>query len=226
MIDGFKAILKENLDAIRSNPHLDFLIPSSITTGEVKENQPSTAEYNGLTFIDNKSYIEVRGSLHKFYNDGKQNYDDFDFAKIKRAIYMLSEQLGIVINRARLTNLEIGINIITDFYPSDFLNSLIVHRGKQFTFQTGKKKEYRECEHGQFFIKIYNKGLQNGLSKNILRIEVKYRKMEIPNKSGVYFLADLLDVSKIVELKVKLLDIFEEILIGDNTISYEKTEQP
>jgi len=86
MTDGFKAILKDNLDKIRSHPDLDFLLPSSINTGEIKVDEFPIAEYIGLTFIDKKSCIEVRGSLHKFSNDGKQNYDDFDFAKIKRAI--------------------------------------------------------------------------------------------------------------------------------------------
>jgi hypothetical protein len=125
MIDGFKAILKDNLIKIRSHPDLDFLLPSSIKTGEVKENEFPEAEYRGLIFTDKKSHIEVKGSLHKFYNHGNQNYDDFNFAKIKRAIYILSEQPGIVINRARLTNLEIGVNIITEFNPSELLNSLI-----------------------------------------------------------------------------------------------------
>jgi len=222
MIDGFKAILKDNLIKIRSHPDLDFLLPSSIKTGEVKENEFPEAEYRGLIFTDKKSHIEVKGSLHKFYNHGNQNYDDFNFAKIKRAIYILSEQPGIVINRARLTNLEIGVNIITEFNPSELLNSLINHRGKQFTLQTGKKKEYRECEHEQYYIKIYNKGLQYGLSKYILRIEVKFIKMEIPNKSGIYFLSDLLDVSKIKKLNGKFLDIFGEILIGDNIVDNEK----
>lgn len=222
MIDGFKAILKDNLDEIRNNPLLDFLLLSSIITGEIKENEFPSAEYKGLTFIEKKSYIEVRGSLHKFYNDGAHNYDDFNFAKIKRAINILSEQLGIVIDRARFTNLEIGVNIVTEFNPSELLNSLINHRGKQFTLQTGKKKEYRECEHEQYYIKIYNKGLQNGLSKYILRIEVKFIKMEIPNKSGIYFLSDLLDVSKIKKLNGKFLDIFGEILIGGSIVSNKK----
>jgi hypothetical protein len=33
MIDGFKVVVKDTLDKIRSNPSLDFLIPSSVSTG-------------------------------------------------------------------------------------------------------------------------------------------------------------------------------------------------
>jgi hypothetical protein len=222
MIDGFKAILKHNLDSHRNNPLLDFVIPVSNNTGEVMNDKFPVSEYKGLIFTDKKSYIEVRGSLHKFYNDGKHNFDDFDLPKLKRAIYDLHEQFGVDINSARLTNLEIGINIITDFNPSEFLNSLIFHRGKPFTRQIGKKKDYTECEHEQFYIKIYNKSLQYGLSKNILRIEVKFRKMEIPNRLGIHVLSDLLDVSKIKKLNEKFLDIFEEILIGGHTVIQEK----
>jgi hypothetical protein len=118
--------------------------------------------------------------------------------------------------------LQIGINLTVDFNPSEFLNYLIIHRGKPFTRQTGKKKDYTECEHEQFYIKIYNKGLQYGLSKNILRIEVKFRKMEIPNRLGIPVLSDLLDVSKIKKLNEKFLDIFEEILIGGHIVTHEK----
>ena len=73
MIDGFKAILFDNLDEIRDNPLLEFQLSgkTSMSTGEIKNEKYPIAEYKRLTFIDRGSHIEVGGSIHKMYNNGK-----------------------------------------------------------------------------------------------------------------------------------------------------------
>jgi hypothetical protein len=215
MIDGFKTILSNNLDAIRYHPLLDFVIPYSEKTGEIKKGKYPTAEYKGLKFIDKGSIIEITGSLQKFKNEGKHNYDEFTFEEIWATINILQNELNIDINHARLTNVEIGINLTLDYDPDIFLRSLVMHRGKKFTFQQNWNMQYRECIHYQFFIKIYNKGLQYQLNKYVLRIEIKYRKMEKPNSIGIHNISDLLDVTKIKKLKDELLKIYDDILIGD-----------
>lgn len=219
MIDGFKAIMSNNLDAIRYHPLLDFVIPYSEKTGEIKKGKYPTAEYKGLKFIDKGSIIEITGSLQKFKNEGKHNYDDFTFEEIWVTINILQNELNIDINHARLTNVEIGINLTLDYDPDIFLRSLVMHRGKKFTFQQNWNMQYRECIHYQFFIKIYNKGLQYQLNKYVLRIEIKYRKMEKPNSIGIHNISDLLDVTKIKKLKDELLKIYDDILIGDYNLA-------
>ena len=219
MVDGFKAISTDNLDEIRNNPLHDFYVPLSISTGEVKDRKYPEAKYKRLLFIDKITHIELRGSIHTFYNNGKHNYDKFNMSKIKVAIYELANQHGIVTNLARLTNLEIGINLILDFNPNLFLNSIIRHRGKKFNFREGKNMCYLECIHGQFIIKIYNKGLQYSLNKYVLRVEIKYIKMEKPNSFGIKYLSDIIDEHKLKKLSNELLRVFDEILIGDMSVT-------
>jgi Skp family chaperone for outer membrane proteins len=215
MIDGIKAILRDNLDYIRNNPNLDFLIPSSITTGEIRTDKYPVAIYKGLKFIDKGSYIEIRGSIHKFYNDGQHNYNEFGIKELTIALHRLSAIFNIDFHQVRLVNLEIGINLNLSYNPIDFLNSIINHRGIRFSFHLSKNMEYRECAHCQFYIKIYNKGLQYSYPGYLLRVEVKFIKMEKPNNFGIKYLSDLLDTAKLHKLKYELIRIYDEILIGD-----------
>lgn len=215
MIDGIKAILRDNLDYIRNHSNLDFLVPSSITTGEIRTDKYPVAIYKGLKFIDKGSYIEIRGSVHKFYNDGQQNYNEFGIKELTIAFHRFSDTFNIDLHKVRLVNLEIGINLKISYNPIDFLNSIINHRGTRFTFHLSKNMEYRECSHCQFYIKIYNKGLQYSYPGYLLRVEVKFIKMEKPNNFGIKYLSDLLDIDKLHKLRYELIRIYDEILIGD-----------
>lgn len=174
MIDGLKAILSDNLDAIRNNPLLEFVVPVSIKDGDIKTNQYPIANYRGLQFIDRDTNIELKGSLHKFFNQGYHNYNDFGLVEIQETLYELADLLKIDAKKARLTNLEVGVNIELDYDPNKFLNSLIIHRSKRFNYRERWNMYYKECIHNQFYIKIYNKGIQYSLQRNVLRIEIKW----------------------------------------------------
>ena len=220
MIDGIKAILSDNLDAVRSNPLLDFELSGKVSakTGEIKTGKYAIARYKGLTFIDRGSVIEVRGSIHVYNNNGIHNYNSFGLSEIHLVLFELADKLSVVSDNAELKNLEFGVNMAIDFAPGDFLNSIIGYKSKLFTHQREKNKDYRECALHQFFIKVYDKGLQHGLNKFILRFELKYIKMEKINSMGIRYLSDLLDPVKLQELRQMLLQVYDEILIGDNTV--------
>jgi len=217
VIDGIKAILSDNLDTIRSNPLLDFELSGKVSTqtGEIRTGKYAIAKYKGLTFIDRGSIIEVKGSIHVLKNDGKHNYDSFDLSEIHLVLFELAHKLSVVINDAELKNLECGVNLEVDFPPDDFLNSLIIHKGRMFTLQSGRNMFYRECSHGQYFIKFYDKGLQHRLKKHVMRFELKFIKMEKINGLGIRYLSDLLVPDKLEKLRSLLLKTYDEILIGD-----------
>ena len=219
MIDGIKAILKDNLVKVRNNPLLDFQLSfcSSISTGEVKQGKSKypIAKYHSLVFEDKGSVIEVRGSIHKMLNQGQHNHDQFGLSSIHLALYKLADQLSVVTNTAELKNIEFGVNLIVGFEPKNFLNSIIVHKGRMFTLRTERNMQFRECIHSQYYIKVYDKGLQFSLNSQILRFELKYIKMEKINELGIKYLSDLLDPKKLEKLQNVLLNVFDEILIGD-----------
>jgi hypothetical protein len=223
VIDGIKAILKDNLDAIRCNPLLDFELSGKVATktGEIKIGKYAIAKYKGLTFIDRVSVIEVRGSIHVYSNDGLHNYNDFGLSEIHLVLFELADKLSIVLDNAELKNLEFGVNLVVDFTPGDFLNSIIGYKSKLFTHQCQKNKDYRECGLNQFFIKVYDKGLQHELNKFILRIELKYVKMEKINAMGIKYLSDLLYPNKLQLLRQELLRVYDEILMCDIMVEPE-----
>lgn len=221
MIDGIKAILTDNLDQVRNNPLLDFVVPVSLKDGDIKTNKYPVANYRGLQFIDRVNNIELKGSIHKFSNQGEHNYNDFGLNEINETVYQLANILKIVTNKTKLTNLEVGVNLELDYDPNKFLNSLIIHRGKRFNYRERWNMFYKECIHQQFYIKIYNKGAQYSLVKNVLRVEVKYIKMERINGLGIRHISDLTDKTKLLKLRDELFRVFNEILIGDFSVSTE-----
>lgn len=215
MIDGIKLILNENLDKIRQNRELDFTQPVSVTNGDVKINHYPEAKYKGLRFIDMNKLILVTGSIHKYTNDGLHNHNRLDFQVFAQAVKELEDTFEFDSDRTRITNLEFGVNLTTDFEPDRFIDGLIIHNGKKFSNVQSSTKRYSECSHGQYYIKIYNKGLQYGLDKNILRIELKFIKMERLNGFGIRFLSDLMDPCKLKMLQTELHRVFDEILMGN-----------
>lgn len=222
MIDGIKAILKDNLDEIRNNPLLEFKKHAEIIlkTGEIEEERNAPiAFYKSLLFIDKGSVIIIRGSIHKLHNAGKHNYNSFGLSEIFNAINELADDLKIIVTQARLSNIEFGVNLIVPFEPRIFLNSIIHHKGSKFTYQIKPNMQYKKCEHQQYIIKVYDKGLQYGTEKYILRFELKSIKMEKINGFGITYLSDLLEPKKLEKLKIELLRVYDEMLIGDITVN-------
>ena len=77
MVDFVKVkIPKEYIVIMERNPLLDFVLNVSEKTGEIQNKK--TAFYKGLKFIIYDSgYAELQGSLHKFSNNNRHNYNDF-----------------------------------------------------------------------------------------------------------------------------------------------------
>ena len=221
MIDGVKFIVFDKLDEIRQLPNLDFIQPASVSTGEVMLKKPPMAEYKGLKITSWQNRIEIAGSIHKFFNNGQHNSNDFSYADLLHALSKLEHELHIDLNNCVLVNLEVGMNLVLEGKPKRVIDSVIIHRGKEFALHTGPKQYYKECSHSQFYIKIYDKGIQYSREQNILRCEIKFRKMEKPNKMGIRNLADLPDIVKLRKLSNELQKVFQDILIGDRNANKE-----
>jgi hypothetical protein len=226
MIDGFKILeLSVNRELFLNNPLIEpHIPPTNKKTGEVK-NEPEPAKYEGLKFLIYPNRIELNGSLHTFYNQGLHNYNDFHYRKLESVILELKHDLGIDPENSVLNNLEIGVNMELQFSPDRFLNNIIMHRGAPFTWQHQKTKRYRECSHTQFFIKSYNKGIQNRLKKSILRFEIKFIKMERINQLGIKTLSDLIKPGNLERLGKLLIKTFDEVLTGNLKTDYSQLNQ-
>ena len=222
MIDGIKILnLPVDRENFINNSLIEPHVQTNTKTGEISI-KPPLAEYQGLIFSIYQNRIELKGSVHTYFNKGFHNYNDFDFRKLESVILDLKHKFQIDPEKTFLNNIEVGVNIGLSYTPDSFLSQIIMHRGTPFTWQHEKTKRYRECSHTQFFIKTYNKGIQNKLTRYILRFELKYIKMERINQIGIKTLADLIEPGSLQRLGDLLVNAFDEMLIGNLKTDYSQ----
>jgi hypothetical protein len=105
LIDFIKIILKDfERSKLECNPLLDFFDTINLTTGEMKTTNrngnkvtPSkNASYNGLEFkIYDTGTISITGSLHKYWNAGAHNYNDFNIYGVLGVLSDLKSKFDI-----------------------------------------------------------------------------------------------------------------------------------
>ncbi len=189
-------------------------------SGEVKNKK--AGKHCGLKFtVINDLFVNLSGSLHKYHNAGKHNHNDFAVEDLFKVMADLTNKFQINPFLASLHNLEFGVNVELPMDAKEFLNAIISYKGKEY--------EKREFEGGGYMLrfrfnhyelKIYDKGLQYGINKNLLRIEIKVKKMEYftARKIQIQTFADLLNINETKKLIPLLLSAISELLIYDNTI--------
>ncbi len=222
MFDGIKIYYNDKslVRRLHKNTKWDFTQHANIATGDILSH---TAEYKGWKFKTFPSgRIEIKGSLHKYYNEGLHNYDDYTISNLSETIARMETEFGIVANRASIHNLEYGVNISPPFDPTTLIDSLISFKFKPFNMMQVKHAGHgKECFHfGQYGLKIYDKGLQNKIPKNILRLEKKVLVM-CSLKFGDIFLSDLTNPLLWKHCKKELIVSVGHILINE-TLSNEQ----
>lgn len=223
MIDFIKAIININPQELLSNKLLNFYYRDfNPTTGELKtvnrKNKKRTphqyAVYLDLEFrIYETGSVYLIGSLHKFWNNGAHNYNDF---KVNALVYVLGElktKFNILPEQLRLQQIEFGVNINPPYKTGRIIDYCFIHKSQSFKeISTRDEGKYFQVEHSQYLIKIYDKrkhysGKGFQIDDDVLRFEIKFLKMEKLNKKGIYTLSDL--------LKYGLQNIFPEFLVQE-----------
>ncbi|MFY7665313.1 hypothetical protein [Flavobacterium sp.] len=235
MVDYIKILVTDLPPSIlEANPYLEFYDQMNSTTGEIrtinrhgKQVQPyKNAFFQGLEFrIYNKGTITVAGSLHKYYNSGAQNYNDFSLSAFSDVLSDLNTKFGLSPERCFLKSLEIGVNIVPLIETNHFLDYCFLHSTKPFEdSKNSNEGKYKQVKHSQYIVKIYNKALHYKkyypISTEIMRFEIKYTKMEKLNKRGIKTLADLQSFG-LHNFKGDLLTEFNNILFYDTSIYSE-----
>lgn len=213
---------------LKENELLSFRLTFDLKTGEICPKSISNS-FRGLSFtITESEAVKLAGSLHKYFNHGEHNYDDFSYDKLVRVILDLHQKFGINPMEVALSTMEFGVNIELPFETRLFMDSLLTHKYKEFSGERDAHIDSKEVMNQQYKVKTYDKGLQYNLPRNLLRFEVKVRKMCFLKKCGIHTLWDLTDRDKLNSLKKKLLDVFEDILFWDESIdisSLDETER-
>ena len=179
------------------------------------------AFYKGLEFrIYETGYITIEGSLHKYWNNGSHNFNDFGINEIDEVVKGLNNKFGIKPINCVLRQLEIGVNINTPIRTKTLLKHCLLHKTSRLKWIFTKDEgNYIQAQHQRQILKIYDKRTHYekkgfNISKEILRIEVKYRKMIELNAKGIYTLQDLLKYG-LEKFTPVLLKKWQEVIFYD-----------
>lgn len=243
MIDYLKISTKDfDHRSLLRHPLLNFNGWTNIETLEVKLNEFGSkryvSNYHGLKFIvyENVSgefTLCIEGSIHKFYNNGVHNFNDFTYSNTVEVIDRLASLFTLSMDSCRINRIEIGVNIMPPVKTEKVLKGPLSHQNKRFKSISYDDAEYFQVMHDNFIIKVYDKAKQyrakdHIIPNEILRIELNYRKMEdlinLLNSKGIIdrdyiVLSDLRNIDALNAFGELLIKKWNEILFYDFTIS-------
>lgn len=222
MIDYIK--INDLIVGLKVQELLDFEVKVNQNTGEELIHKKKSAYLKNLVFTitPGGNFVKCQGSIHKYANEGKNNNNRFTFERFLIVANALKEYISPddVIN-----TIEFGLNIQTPFDPSVFITNLIAHIKKPFNRTITPEKVYSQVEYSHFLVKIYNKGLQQGTNgTNLLRIEIKYLRMQKLFKNGLRW-SDLMNIKTWHYLGGIIKKKFDEVIYYDPSIDINKVSE-
>jgi hypothetical protein len=227
MIDGIECYnVAVNIDELLKNPLLEWQFKGSATTGEIKQHNSSV---KGLFFrIKDEKAVKLAGSIHKYFNEGLFNSNDFYFLDICFIINKLQSDFDINLKETKINNVEFGVNVDVDFNElSKHLVKYYCGRGMKFNDLPGI-----EVELAKYILKIYEK------LPNVTRFEIHVKKMQYltgrKDPICLNVLSDLLNPEIYPKLKEILIGTIDDLLFiepivlsqikGENSINYKYGE--
>lgn len=236
MIDFIKInVINTNIDNIEVNPLLDFMQILNTKTGEL--NTYKNAIFKGLEFKiyepnekTSQRRLTIEGSLHKYWNNGAHNFNDFGIYEILEVLEDLRIKFKTLPENCVLRQLEIGVNINPPVTTKTVLKGCLKHKNKDLKWvYTNDEGNYIQATNQRHFIKIYdkcthykNKGFD--IDNPIMRIEKKWRKMVELNNKGIHTIQDLINYN-LLNFKNDLLKEWNNVLYCDyNTVKGTKNE--
>ncbi|MEG0926328.1 hypothetical protein [Chryseobacterium sp.] len=230
MIDFIKTYTKtkESLEnKIKSYEDSETICNLDFGTGEIK--YPCRRYYENIEVrITNVSGF-VKNSMHKYFNlkngFGDNNYTDFYYPDIMTSFEQLQADLDEDISDYSVTNLEFGLNIQTSLSPKYMLdNNILMYNFDEFNQKDTFKGKgmYKQYNRSEYYVKIYDKGLQYKLDYNLLRVEIKVTDSKLLKKRfGIHTVRDIYDKNKLELMFNFLLECFDEVNIIDSLATQE-----
>ena len=216
-------------DILSENPLLSFSQRINPRTGELtaneRGNQTLEAEFGNMririvtNIRTNAHRLFIEGSLHKHHRGN--NYEDFGIADLRESLRLFLADVGIEPGGCIIHQIEFGVNITPPMPTQQFIDQILSHAGKVCELRqyddTGYLKRFSRT---QFEVKIYDKGFQYGLPFDVLRVEIKARKMDFLHTKGIHIttVADLLNPAIFERLKCVLLETLQKLIFTDDRI--------
>lgn len=176
------------------------------------------AKYKGLILDRYTQSCKINGSIHKYFNNGVHNYNDFTLSNYITALNDLSKVLNITPGFIRIGRIEIGVNIDLDIDTdvNEFLSSVFMLEYKipEMLGQIGFIFKFREYD-----LKIYSKELEKCRDRLRIELVVKHKsKRDVIIKEFAPFcntLEDLTNSNVWRAFGLELLKVFGNIIIID-----------
>ncbi|MBL1219375.1 hypothetical protein JET18_00875 [Chryseobacterium sp. L7] len=219
MLDYIKIIIVDTLQINEVWNHSDLIYHSEHTylnksDGTLKK--VGKKSYLNLNFTRYENRLEIDGSLHKLFNTGLHNANDFTVTDCINTINKFCMQFGVDPELCNVIGLEFGINVTAPNNVSDLVKWLRFHHRKQFV----KFPKLEQCYFAgtdYFGVKAYNKTLQfpQYAEPNIFRFEGKTRQSKYLVLKGIKTLKDLTDPTIFRLLSDVILAEWGNVLIFD-----------
>lgn len=220
-VDYVKAWLKNaNPQRLIDNPKFEKVFEKH-KDEDFGEFSKMKLKYKNLTIIIFKNNrVMLTGSLHYFYNNGVHNHNDFTHINLLETLKSISLLVEVELYNIIILNIEFGVNLNPLFNPNYIINNLLLHR--KIEFLKPYNLNFKASKHQRFWLKVYNKGEQFKRHYNILRIELKYKKMRDLNKIGLHSFEDLTKPNIFKELLELLSTKWNECIVYDYAINIDK----
>jgi hypothetical protein len=211
-IDFIKVqILKYKKEHFINNPLLEFT--HVLDKDEVKYLKCTFENFTLKIYVS--GYIVLSGSIHKYFNNGLHNYNDFNKYDFDHSIQRLTNFLNIETSYMYIIQLEYGFNLNLDIQVDSILNNLMIHKRVEMEQPINDNRgKYNQFKHSNYIIKIYDKGKQYKQHKNILRIEIKQINWSEYRLKGIRTMYDFILQDKLPFLNY-LISKWNEILFFD-----------
>ena len=239
MIDFIKIwsyISSEEVSLLKNS--VDFMGSYNVTTGESISRNMSGKEVkpyieanakNMKIKLDPNGMCEIAGSINKYFNVGKHNFNFFGRKELSHAIVELNKHLNINISEFRLSNIEIGVNITPPDDSDIIINNAFMYKNKVFENKFHSDEgNYKQAGLTEYLVKLYNKRKHYtnqgyAIDNETLRFELKYTVMRLINDLGVVYVKDL--EKGLESFKKPLMNAWDNILLYDHTIDYYLPEK-
>ena len=205
--------------------------PEKILANGKKASYRSTAWIKNIKLdIFSKGYIELAGSLHKYFNDGKHNYNQFGRKEAEIALKRLTEATGLKLQFFKVDSVEVGVNLTPPIPSDDIINNALMYKRKPFEAKhRNDEGNYIQVKLYEYWVKLYNKRLHYekqgyDIGHEILRFELKINKMRMLANYRVFTLEDLLNNIEDIA-KDMLPKAWMEVMLYDPTINKQTKEK-
>lgn len=186
-----------------------------------------------LIFIKNNNRelqkLTIRGSIHKVFNSGLHNANNFTFKDFETTLKRFSKEFGIDLTKCNLLPPEYGNNLplseFSNFDAREIVLNAICEQRKIFQENVPgiETSKISGSSNNEMRFKLYTKSDDYPkYCENNLRVETQQKKMRDLHKNNIEMVSDLFNINNQIFLFEKHLEYIKNIVLFDYTIQLPK----